>query len=78
MNMHYHVADLIVNVTAFMPGGITDWPNHIQDRIYKTLEEHSKQKGRHYIIYKAWCDVDIDTGPYVRIIARAPMKVIMQ
>lgn len=68
-------ADLVVNTTAQLEGKFNDWPSNIQDGIHKALEQHSAIRGRKYVIWDSLAGYDIDSGPYVRVIASAEVKL---
>lgn len=65
------MAELVVDVTARMEGSIKDWPANIQDPIYKALADLSLRVKRNYQIVSSYSDTDIDSGPYVHVIAVA-------
>jgi hypothetical protein len=62
-------AELIVNVTELLPGGIKDWPANVQDRIYNALEKFEERTGVRWVIVGSKSDVDPDTGPFVHVMA---------
>lgn len=63
--------ELIVNVSAVMPGSITDWPANVQDGVYAALERVIMRSHIPYEIVASYSDVDVDTGPYIRVIGQA-------
>lgn len=66
----YRTAELVVNVSAVMPGQIEDWPANIQDGIYEALMRHSiRTKKSDWTIVHSYSDKDLDEGPYVHVIA---------
>ena len=59
--------DLVANTTAKLEGTFDDWPSHIQDEIYLALAAKAAQVGLPLEIVESLSDVDIDSGPYVRV-----------
>lgn len=72
----FHVAELIVNITAELPPDMSDWPSYVQDRIYLAVHELSTRTGRNYKLFHAVCDYDVDQGWNIKAIARAPRDLI--
>lgn len=68
---HVKVAELIANVTHQLDGSIKDWPSNIQDGVYAALERIVKRTDMPYEIVAAYSDTDVDSGPFIRVIAAA-------
>lgn len=62
------VVDLVANVSAPMPGNITDWPAMIQDQIYNALMKKCVEDKITYTIVDSRCGVD-DGVWYVHVTA---------
>ena len=67
----YRVAELVVDISARLEGDIDDWPANIQDGIFKALADRCHASRADFKIVKSYCDVDVDTGPYIHVIAVA-------
>lgn len=63
-----HVVDMVVNVSAPLPGRIEDWPAKIQDAIYEALMRKCVEEGRTYTIVNSRCGID-DGVPYLHVVA---------
>lgn len=66
--------ELVQNVTGFMEGDISNWPNNIQDAIYAALERLAQKVQLPLAIVLSYCDIDYgDTKeqdkPYVHVVA---------
>lgn len=62
------VGELIVGVSGPLGGGIGDWPANVQDKVYEALARFNADKGEDFYITKSWCDHDVDTGWYIRVL----------
>jgi len=63
------VFELRVNVTGYLPGTLDDWPAHIQDRIYESMENVLRQTGLKTVkIWRSYCGRDLPTEPYYVIV----------
>jgi hypothetical protein len=62
-------AELIVNVTDVLPGGLHDWPPYIQDRIHKAVEHLEERTGVRWSVVASRSDSDPDSGPYLHVVA---------
>jgi len=51
-------ADMVVNVSVQLEGKLPDWPNHIQDRVYKYFEAEGRKRGRNYQYWNSQSSVD--------------------
>lgn len=63
-----HVVDMVVNVSAPIPGTIEDWPAQIQDAIYEALMKKCVADGRTYTILNSRCGID-DGVAYLHVVA---------
>lgn len=68
------VFDLIANVDAKLEGSVLDWPRHIQDTIFKAMETAEKEHAVKLEMVQCYCDHDVDTGYFVRVVCVAPAK----
>lgn len=68
---HVRIATMVVNVSAVMPGTIDDWPANIQDGVYAALERLCMRKRTDFVILKSFSETDMDSGPYVYVVAGA-------
>jgi len=64
-------AELIVNVSAELSGGLHDWPPYVQDRIYKAVEKLEERTGVRWSIVASRSDTDVDSGPFLHVVAIA-------
>lgn len=71
-----YIAECVVNTTAVLEGHFNDWPANIQDGLYRALENIKLTTGRDYHIVMSRSDRDVDSGPYIHVIAAA--TVFMQ
>jgi len=62
-------AELIVNVSEVLPGGLHDWPQKIQDRIHKAVEKLEERTGVRWTVVASRSDTDPDTGPFLHVVA---------
>lgn len=62
-----------VDIAGFLDGDIADWPSHIQDGIYKAVEQQCIPKpGERVEVVVAKCYHDDASEPaYLRIVAQA-------
>lgn len=68
------VFDCIANVDAQLEGSIVDWPANIQDILLKKMEEIQDREKVTLTITESFCDYDIDSGWFARIICTAPAR----
>jgi len=73
-NTLYEVCEILANTTEVLPPTMEDWPSHMFDRMAATIEGIEKKHGLKYSIMHVNTGRDIDTGPYVHIIMRAPLS----
>lgn len=70
-HIRHRVCELVVNIDVRLEGDISHWPSNIQDGIYKALADRSHKSRRDFKIITSYSDTDIDTGPYIHVIAVA-------
>lgn len=71
--VHQHfMYDLVVKVTAPLPGPFEDWPANIQDGVLTALAQASLKNGENLSLIGAVCRPDPDGGWMVVAQARGP------
>lgn len=64
---HRYVADLVVNISTVVQGGLADWPAELQDKVYKEIENRSKISGRRWMHHHSRCGVN-DGVPFIHVV----------
>ena len=75
------VFELRVNTTGYLPGGLDDWPSHIQDQVYQAMERLLRRTNiKEVDIIRSYCGRDVPTEPYYVIVTvvHEPPTVILQ
>jgi hypothetical protein len=60
-------ADMVVNISTLVFGGLADWPPELQDRVYKEIEAKSKVSGKAWKHHHSRAGVN-DGVPYIHVI----------
>lgn len=71
----FKTVECVADVTAPLPPSFADWPANIQDRLLKQLEMASLRDGCKYSVVGSTAGVDLDSGPYVHVLAAAEVKL---
>lgn len=70
----YEVCEIIANTTDVLPPDMVEWPSHMFDKMAATIERIEKLHGLKYEIMNVITGKDVDTGPYVHLVLRAPLS----
>lgn len=67
--------ELIVNTDVPLEGVFDDWPAQVQDKIMEALQRLADHEKRRIVITSAAFAVDVDTGPYLHVIASEVVEI---
>lgn len=74
MTTRRYMADIVVNITTVVEGGLADWPAQLQDKVYKEIEARSKVSGKAWKHHHSRCGVN-DGVPFIHVVLYADVTV---